>query len=115
MDKMVTGGGAIEAALFQQSGNDPNQPGAERDAQINEVANLITSFVRGAATTLDLAVYDFRLSGSAADVSHATTVTVNADSDGDGTGSYTQNNAGAAVSCLSASITAADPTSSHGA
>ena len=67
MDKIVTGGGAIEAALFQQSGNDPNQPGAERDAQINEVANLITSFVRGAATTLDLAVYDFRLSGSAAD------------------------------------------------
>jgi hypothetical protein len=41
MDKIVTGGGAIEAALFQQSGNDPNQPGAERDAQINEVANLI--------------------------------------------------------------------------
>jgi phosphatidylserine/phosphatidylglycerophosphate/cardiolipin synthase-like enzyme len=66
MEKVGTAGGAIEAALFQQVGNDPNQPNAERDAQIGAIAEIIATFVQAASATLDVAIYDFRLSGAAA-------------------------------------------------
>ncbi len=68
MDKVVTGGGAIEATLFQQAGSDPNQPYPERDAQIGAVAGLVAAFVQSATDTLDLAIYDFRLTGAPAQV-----------------------------------------------
>src|SRR5271165_3976286 len=66
MEKVGTAGGAIEAALFQQVGSDPNQPNAERDAQIGAIAEIIATFVQAASATLDVAIYDFRLSGAAA-------------------------------------------------
>jgi phosphatidylserine/phosphatidylglycerophosphate/cardiolipin synthase-like enzyme len=66
MEKVGTAGGAIEAALFQQVGSDPNLPDAERDAQIGAIAGIIATFVQAASATLDVAIYDFRLSGAAA-------------------------------------------------
>ncbi len=66
MEKIVTAGGAIEAMLFHEAGTDPNQPNQERDAQIDAVADYLAAFIRGASATLDIAIYDFRLEGSAA-------------------------------------------------
>jgi phosphatidylserine/phosphatidylglycerophosphate/cardiolipin synthase-like enzyme len=66
MEKVGTAGGAIEATFFQQAGSDPNQPNAERDAQIGAIADIIASFVEAASASLDVAIYDFRLSGDAA-------------------------------------------------
>ena len=65
MQKLIAGGGAIEVALFQQAGADPYTASAERDAQIAEVADIVASFVTGANSTLDIAIYDFRLDGVA--------------------------------------------------
>ncbi|MGB8736044.1 MAG: phosphatidylserine/phosphatidylglycerophosphate/cardiolipin synthase family protein [Rhodomicrobium sp.] len=67
VEKIVTAGGAIEAILFQEEGAQPGQPDEKRNAQIDAVADYLAAFVRGASATLDLAVYDFRLDGSAAD------------------------------------------------
>jgi phosphatidylserine/phosphatidylglycerophosphate/cardiolipin synthase-like enzyme len=67
MDTVVTGGGAIEATLFQQSGNDPNSTLAARDDQIDAIAGVVATFVQSASATLDLAIYDFRLSGAPSD------------------------------------------------
>ena len=67
MKTVVTAGGAIEAILFQQAGAEPGTPDAQREAQIEAVADYIASFIRGASATLDIAAYDFRLHGSAAD------------------------------------------------
>jgi phosphatidylserine/phosphatidylglycerophosphate/cardiolipin synthase-like enzyme len=59
-------GGAIEAMFLQQAGDDPFQSSPARDAQIVDVAKLIAAFIAGARSTLDIAIYDFRLSGGAA-------------------------------------------------
>ncbi|MGO9170486.1 MAG: phospholipase D-like domain-containing protein [Rhodomicrobium sp.] len=67
METVVTAGGAIEAILFQEAGAAPDKPGAERDAQIDAVADYVAAFIRGASVTLDIAIYDFRLEGSAAE------------------------------------------------
>jgi phosphatidylserine/phosphatidylglycerophosphate/cardiolipin synthase-like enzyme len=67
MDTVVTGGGAIEATLFQQAGNDPNSTLAARDDQIDAIAGVVATFVQSASATLDLAIYDFRLSGAPSD------------------------------------------------
>jgi phosphatidylserine/phosphatidylglycerophosphate/cardiolipin synthase-like enzyme len=67
MDKVITGGGAIEAMLFQQVGDDPTRPNSDRDAQALAIADFIAKFIEGATTTLDIAIYDFRLSGSPAE------------------------------------------------
>ncbi len=71
MDKVVTAGGAIEAIMFQEEGAAPGQPDAKRSAQIGAVADYLASFIRGASATLDIAIYDFRLEGSAAEAVHA--------------------------------------------
>ncbi|MBV9065014.1 MAG: phosphatidylserine/phosphatidylglycerophosphate/cardiolipin synthase family protein [Methylobacteriaceae bacterium] len=55
--------GAISATLFEQRGH-PSVPDAARDDQIGHVANLIGAFIEGAKTSLDIAVYDFRLDGA---------------------------------------------------
>ncbi len=67
MEKIVTAGGAIEAILFQEAGEEPGQPDPKRSTQIDAVADYLAAFVRGSSATLDIAIYDFRLDGSAAD------------------------------------------------
>jgi phosphatidylserine/phosphatidylglycerophosphate/cardiolipin synthase-like enzyme len=67
MDKVVTAGGAIEAIVFQEEGAAPGQPDAKRSAQIEAVADYLATFIRGASATLDIAIYDFRLDGGAAE------------------------------------------------
>jgi phosphatidylserine/phosphatidylglycerophosphate/cardiolipin synthase-like enzyme len=67
MEKIVTAGGAIEAILFQEAGDKPDRPDPKRSAQIDAVADYLSAFIRGASKTLDIAIYDFRLDGSAAE------------------------------------------------
>jgi len=67
MEKIVTAGGAIEAILFEEAGEKPDRPGPKRSAQIDAVADYLSAFIGGAAKTLDIAIYDFRLEGSAAE------------------------------------------------
>ena len=67
MDKFIAAGGAIEAIFFQQVGDDPAQTAQAREAQIASVADTVATFIHGAAPTLDLAIYDFRLADAAAD------------------------------------------------
>jgi phosphatidylserine/phosphatidylglycerophosphate/cardiolipin synthase-like enzyme len=60
-------GGAIEVSFLEQVGT----PGVEdqaREAQISAVADYVASFIKGARTSLDLAIYDFRLEGAAGDM-----------------------------------------------
>jgi len=54
--------------FLQQSGRDPYAGTAERAAQIGEVATRIARFIGEARTTLDIAIYDFRLHGEAATI-----------------------------------------------
>jgi phosphatidylserine/phosphatidylglycerophosphate/cardiolipin synthase-like enzyme len=58
-------GGDIIVDLFQQVGSDPFTPSAERLVQISAVASTIAQFIRGARSTLDIAIYDFRLHDAA--------------------------------------------------
>jgi phosphatidylserine/phosphatidylglycerophosphate/cardiolipin synthase-like enzyme len=58
--------GGIELMFLQQMGDDPFRPTPERKAQIAEVANRIAKFIGEAQTTLDIAIYDFRLGDEAA-------------------------------------------------
>ena len=60
------GDGAIEVSFLQQIG-EPGVPDAGRDAQIAAVAERIAAFLTGARTSLDLAIYDFRLDGGPGD------------------------------------------------
>jgi phosphatidylserine/phosphatidylglycerophosphate/cardiolipin synthase-like enzyme len=59
---------AIEAMFLQQQGNDPFTEVPERIAQVNAVASRIVRFIRLAKTTLDIAIYDFRLHGEPAEI-----------------------------------------------
>ena len=67
MEKVLTAGGAIEAILFQEAGAAPDMSGAKRAAQIDAASDFVAAFIRGASVTLDIAIYDFRLEGSAAE------------------------------------------------
>jgi phosphatidylserine/phosphatidylglycerophosphate/cardiolipin synthase-like enzyme len=58
--------GAIEVMFLRQMGDDPFTPTVERTAQITEVANRIARFIGETRTTLDIAIYDFRLRDEAA-------------------------------------------------
>src|SRR3984885_4846810 len=58
--------GAIEVTLLQQQGHDPFTVTPERTAQISDVASRIANFIRGAKSTIDIAIYDFRLRDEAA-------------------------------------------------
>jgi phosphatidylserine/phosphatidylglycerophosphate/cardiolipin synthase-like enzyme len=62
----LSAAGGIEVSFLQQMGDDPFMPTAERKAQIAAVANLIAKFISEAQTTLDIAIYDFRLGDEAA-------------------------------------------------
>src|SRR5271156_41054 len=59
-------GGAIEVTVLQQQGRDPYTAAPERTAQIRDVANRIAEFIGEAKSTIDLAIYDFRLHEEAA-------------------------------------------------
>jgi phosphatidylserine/phosphatidylglycerophosphate/cardiolipin synthase-like enzyme len=61
-------GGAIEVTFLQQQGRDPYTATPERIAQIRDVAHLIADFIGGAKSTIDLAIYDFRLHDEAATI-----------------------------------------------
>ena len=52
---------AIEIMFLQQQGADPFTEVPERAAQATAVASRIANFIAGARSTLDIAIYDFRL------------------------------------------------------
>ncbi len=62
----LSAAGGIELMFLQQMGDDPFVPTPERKAQIAEVASRIAKFIGEAQTTLDIAIYDFRLGDEAA-------------------------------------------------
>src|SRR5215470_11191079 len=66
MQTVSAAGGKIEVMLLQQVGSDPFTPTLERAAQISEVASRIARFISEARSTLDIAIYDFRLRDEAA-------------------------------------------------
>src|SRR5579872_3845464 len=53
--------GAIEATFLQQQGRDPFTATPERTAQVRDVATRIANFIGDAKSTIDIAIYDFRL------------------------------------------------------
>src|SRR5205085_588855 len=59
---------AIEVIFLQQQGNDPFTEVPERIAQANAVAARIAGFIEQAQSTLDIAIYDFRLHGDPASI-----------------------------------------------
>src|SRR5215467_14914406 len=59
-------GGNIEIMFLRQRGDDPFISTPERTAQIGEVASRIARFISEAHSTLDFAIYDFRLHDEAA-------------------------------------------------
>jgi phosphatidylserine/phosphatidylglycerophosphate/cardiolipin synthase-like enzyme len=58
-------GGAIELTFLTQQGHDPYTETPERAAQIKAVAGRIAAFIAEAKSTLEIAIYDFRLQGEA--------------------------------------------------
>jgi phosphatidylserine/phosphatidylglycerophosphate/cardiolipin synthase-like enzyme len=66
METVSAAGGNIGIMFLRQRGDDPFISTPERTAQIGEVASRIARFISEARSTLDIAIYDFRLSGEAA-------------------------------------------------
>ena len=60
--------GAIEVTFLQQQGRDPFTATPERSAQIKDVARRIADFIGEAKSTVDIAIYDFRLHDEAATI-----------------------------------------------
>jgi phosphatidylserine/phosphatidylglycerophosphate/cardiolipin synthase-like enzyme len=60
--------GAIEVAFLQQQGPDPFAATPECSAQIRDVASRIAEFIGEAKSTIDIAIYDFRLRDEAATI-----------------------------------------------
>jgi phosphatidylserine/phosphatidylglycerophosphate/cardiolipin synthase-like enzyme len=60
--------GAIEVTLLQQQGLDPFTATSERTAQIRDVATRLAHFIGEAKSTIDIAIYDFRLRDEAATI-----------------------------------------------
>jgi phosphatidylserine/phosphatidylglycerophosphate/cardiolipin synthase-like enzyme len=60
--------GAIEATFLQQQGRDPFTATPERTAQIRDVATRVANFIAEAKSTIDIAIYDFRLRDEAATI-----------------------------------------------
>jgi phosphatidylserine/phosphatidylglycerophosphate/cardiolipin synthase-like enzyme len=58
--------GAIEVTFFQQQGRDPLAATPERTAQTKDIATRIANFIGEAKSTIDIAIYDFRLVDEAA-------------------------------------------------
>ncbi|HEX4408740.1 MAG TPA: phosphatidylserine/phosphatidylglycerophosphate/cardiolipin synthase family protein [Xanthobacteraceae bacterium] len=66
MTTVSAAGGDIDVMFLQQNGDDPFTASPERAAQAKEVATRISTFISAARSTLDVAIYDFRLDGEAA-------------------------------------------------
>jgi phosphatidylserine/phosphatidylglycerophosphate/cardiolipin synthase-like enzyme len=66
METVSAGSGSIEVMFLRQMGDDPFVSTPERRAQIGEVASRIARFISEARSTLDIAIYDFRLHDEAA-------------------------------------------------
>jgi phosphatidylserine/phosphatidylglycerophosphate/cardiolipin synthase-like enzyme len=66
IESVFAAGGNIEIMFLQQMGDDPFISTPERTAQIGGVAGRIARFISEAHATLDIAIYDFRLSDDAA-------------------------------------------------
>src|SRR5262245_22569405 len=66
METVWAGSGSIEVMFLRQRGDDPFVSTPERRAQIGEVASRIARFISEARSTLDIAIYDFRLHDEAA-------------------------------------------------
>ena len=60
--------GAIEVMFLQQQGLDPFTATPERTAQIRDVAIRLAQFIGEAKSTIDIAIYDFRLRDEAATI-----------------------------------------------
>jgi phosphatidylserine/phosphatidylglycerophosphate/cardiolipin synthase-like enzyme len=60
--------GAIEVTFLQQQGLDPFTATPERTAQIRDVATRLVQFIGEAKSTIDIAIYDFRLRDEAATI-----------------------------------------------
>ena len=60
--------GAIEVTFLQQQGLDPFTATPERTAQIRDVATRLGQFIGEAKSTIDIAIYDFRLRDEAATI-----------------------------------------------
>src|SRR6202167_2548677 len=60
--------GAIEVTFLQQQGRDPFTVTPERTAQVRDVASRIANFIAEAKSTIDIAIYDFRLRDEAATI-----------------------------------------------
>jgi phosphatidylserine/phosphatidylglycerophosphate/cardiolipin synthase-like enzyme len=60
--------GAIEVTFLQQQGRDPFTATPERTAQMRDVATRIANFIGDAKSTIDIAIYDFRLRDEAATI-----------------------------------------------
>ena len=68
METVSEAGGNIEIMFLRQRGDDPFISTPERTAQIREVATRIARFISEARSTLDIAIYDFRLRDEAATI-----------------------------------------------
>jgi phosphatidylserine/phosphatidylglycerophosphate/cardiolipin synthase-like enzyme len=68
LERASFAGGDIEVIFLRQSGPDPYTQTPERAAQVDEVADRIAPFIAEARTTLDIAIYDFRLRDEAAKI-----------------------------------------------
>jgi phosphatidylserine/phosphatidylglycerophosphate/cardiolipin synthase-like enzyme len=66
METVSGAGGNIEIMFLRQRGDDPFVSTPERTAQIREAASRIARFISEARSTLDIAIYDFRLRDEAA-------------------------------------------------
>src|SRR6476660_9274070 len=66
METVSAAGGNMEIMFLRQRGDDPFISTPERTAQIGEVASKIARFISEARSTLDIAIYDFRLQDEAA-------------------------------------------------
>ena len=60
--------GAIEVTFLQQQGLDPFTTTPERTTQIRDVAIRLAQFIGEAKSTIDIAIYDFRLRDEAATI-----------------------------------------------
>jgi phosphatidylserine/phosphatidylglycerophosphate/cardiolipin synthase-like enzyme len=67
LDTATSADGAIEIIFLRQVGDDPYHSDPQRDAQAAAVANRLAAFIDEAHSTLDLAIYDFRLEGALAE------------------------------------------------
>jgi hypothetical protein len=60
--------GAIEVIFLCQQGPDPFATTPERELQVKDVASRLARFIGEAKSSLDIAIYDFRLHDDAATI-----------------------------------------------